>query len=307
VNPALTTTAVTSSQNPSNLGDTVTFSATVTSNGGTPSGNVTFNDASTPLGAGALSGGVATFTTAALTIGNHTITAAYAGNANFTGSTGPLNTNPQVVNLALSTTVVATSSNPSTFGQSVTFTATVAAVDFAVSTPGGTVTFKDGANTLGTGSLVSGQASLPVSSLSVGTHSITATYGGDTTFQPSTSSAIIQVVIATGNTTSTTLAINGGSHDPVYFGYSKGVRQMANFVVNVTGGTDGDSVVLMEGNRQIGPALTLGSLSPGQTSFSTQFGIGKHIVTAIYLGNNTAAGSASSPQTFIRSPKPKPR
>jgi uncharacterized repeat protein (TIGR01451 family) len=308
VNPALTATAVTSSQNPSNFGDAVTFTATVTSNGGIPSGNVTFNDASAPLGTGALSGGVATFTTASLVIGSHTITAAYAGNANFTGSTGPLNTNPQVVNQALSTTVVATSANPSTSGQSVTFTATVVAVDLGVGTPTGTVTFKDGANTLGTGSLnLSGQATFALSSLSVGTHSITATYGGDTTFQPSASSAITQVVIAAGNGTTTTLTINGGSHDPVYFGYAKGVRQMANFVVTVTGGTDGDEVVLMEGNRQIGPALTLGSLSPGQTSFSAQFGIGKHTVAAIYLGNNTAAGSASSPQTFIRSPKPKPR
>ena len=133
-------------------------------------------------------------------------------------------------------------------------------------TPTGSVTFKDGASILGTASLNgSGQASFATSSLTVGTHNITAAYGGDTIFLPSASPSFIQVVMATGNATNTTLMVNGGSNDPIYFGFAKGVRQKAGFVVNVTGGTDGDSVVLMEGNRQIGPVLNLNS---GQTIFS---------------------------------------
>ena len=300
-----TTTTVTSSKNPSNFGDAVTFTATVASTG-IPTGSVTFNDSTTVLGTAALNGsGVATFTTSSLAIGNHTITAQYAGNTNFTASTGPLNTNPQVVNQAVSTTAVATSANPSVSGQLVTFTATVAAADLGVGTPTGTVTFKDGASILGTASLNgSGQASFATSSLTVGTHNITAAYGGDTVFLPSASPSFTQVVIATGNATTTTLMVNGGSNDPIYFGFAKGARQKAGFAVTVTGSSDGDSVVLMEGNRQIGPVLNLNS---GQTIFNTQLSVGQHSVRAIYLGNNTAAGSVSSIVTVTRSPRPKPR
>jgi len=302
-----TTTTVTSSENPSNFGDAVTFTATVTSGSGAiPFGSVTFYDSTTALSTGMLNAsGVATFTTSLLAIGNHTITAVYAGNTSFTGSTGSLNTNPQVVNQAISTTAVATSVNPSVSGQSVTFTATVAAVDQGLAVPTGTITFKDGASTLGTSMLNgSGQTTFAISSLTVGTHSITAAYGGDTIFLPSASSSFTQVVIATGNGTSTTLTVNGGSPNPIYFGFAKGIRQNAGFVVNVTGSTDGDSVLLMEGNQQIGPAL---SLTGGQVSYTTQFSVGQHSVRAIYLGNGIAAGSVSSSVAVNRSPRPKPR
>jgi hypothetical protein len=306
VNPAPSTTTVTSSENPSHFGDAVTFTAAVTSSGGIPPGTVTFNDSTTVLGTGTLNGnGVAALTTASLAIGSHTITAQYAGSTNFAGSTGALNTNPQIVYQAINTTAVATSTNPSTSGQSVTFTATVVAEDSGLPVPTGTVTFSDGASTLGTATLNgSGQASFPISTLTVGTHTITAAYAGDTNFLPSTSPALTQVVIASGNSTTTSLTINGGSHDPIYSRYAKGIPQSVNFAVHVSGGTDGDLVVLMEGNRQVGPALTL---ALGQATFSTQFGIGRHTVVAVYLGNSTAAGSESAAQSFIRSPRPKPR
>jgi hypothetical protein len=86
-----------------------------------------------------LSGNTATFTTATLTTGSHSITANYAGNASYAASTSPALT--QTVNApppATTTTAVTSSNNPSTFGQSVTFTATVTT---ASGTPTGTVTF----------------------------------------------------------------------------------------------------------------------------------------------------------------------
>src|SRR5206468_2204586 len=132
VNKANTTTPpVTSSVNPSVFGQFVTFTATVTASApgaGTPTGIVLFKDGVTTIGSGPLSGGVATFTTSALTAGNHIITGVYGGDANFTGTTGPLDTNPQIVNQSGTTTVVVSNNNPSIFGQSVTFTATVTAV-----------------------------------------------------------------------------------------------------------------------------------------------------------------------------------
>jgi len=90
------------------------------------------------------------------------------------------------------TTVVTSSVNPSVFGQSVTFTATVSS---GVGTPTGTVSFKDGATNLGSGTLnASGQATFTTSSLSVGSHSITAEYSGDANFNGSTSPVLTQVV-----------------------------------------------------------------------------------------------------------------
>jgi len=69
--------------------------------------------------------------------------------------------------------------NPSVFGQSVTFTATVSSAWDLAPTPTRTVTFSDGGTSLGTDTLASGQATFTTSSLAVGSHSITGQYGGD--------------------------------------------------------------------------------------------------------------------------------
>jgi hypothetical protein len=83
-----TTTQVTSSANPSNYGQAVTFTVTVTANApgsGTPTGSAIFYDGATVMGIATLSGGVGKFTTSAfgLTPGNHNITASYSGDSSF--------------------------------------------------------------------------------------------------------------------------------------------------------------------------------------------------------------------------------
>jgi uncharacterized repeat protein (TIGR01451 family) len=94
---AATATAVTSSLNPSGLGQSVTFTATVTSGAGTPTGTVQFKDNGINLGAPvSLSGGVATLTTSTLIAGNHPITADYSGDGSFAISTGTLSGGQQV-------------------------------------------------------------------------------------------------------------------------------------------------------------------------------------------------------------------
>jgi hypothetical protein len=104
----------------------------------------------------------------------------------------------QTVQSVPTTTVLASSLNPAPFGQSVTFTATVHAVGQASGTPTGTVTFLDGTTSISTGSLSNGVASLTISTLGLGNHSITATYNGTTqggtTFSPSTSAALVETV-----------------------------------------------------------------------------------------------------------------
>ena len=96
--------------------------------------------------------------------------------------------------LGPTTTALASSLNPSSFGQAVTFSATVTSQGFK-GTPTGTVSFYDGSTNIGNSNLNSiGVATLITSKLSVGTHNMTATYNGDSSFASSTSSVLNQVV-----------------------------------------------------------------------------------------------------------------
>jgi DNA-binding beta-propeller fold protein YncE len=87
VNQAAPANTLTSSANPAFLLNAVTFTATVSSSGGTPGGTVSFYDGTTLLGQGTLSSGVATYSTSALAAGAHTITAAYSGDTDFSAVT----------------------------------------------------------------------------------------------------------------------------------------------------------------------------------------------------------------------------
>jgi hypothetical protein len=119
----------------------------------------------------------------------------YAITANFTpadttdyNSLAGVSAGNFVINKATPTIALSSSLNPSKTGTSVTFTATL-----PVSATG-TVTFKDGGSTIGTGTLSGGRASWSTSSLSKGTHSITASYGGDTNYKTATSSTLKQTM-----------------------------------------------------------------------------------------------------------------
>ena len=103
------------------------------------------------------------------------------------------------MNLAAVTAKLASSLNPSTYGQSVTFSATVAPVSGSL-TPTGTVTFTDGSATLAIVPLASGAASYTAVALTVGTHPIVAAYSGDTNFQPGTAN-LSQIVTLAAVTT----------------------------------------------------------------------------------------------------------
>ena len=93
-----------------------------------------------------------------------------------------------VINKATPTVTLSSSLNPSTFGASVTFTATLP------SSATGTVTFKNGTATLGASALSSGSATFTTSRLAKGRYSITASYGGDTNYNTATSRTLTQRV-----------------------------------------------------------------------------------------------------------------
>ena len=190
-----TTTAVASSANASVFGQNVTFTATVSSNATGMTGVVTFLDGSTTLGTATLgSGNVATVTTSFTAPGTHGITAVYAGDSNFTGSTGTLS-GGQTVNQASTTTTLASSNSTQVLGRNVTYTATVGIVSPGAGSLTGTVTFLDGGTSFGTGtSIGSGRWAFSTSALTTGTHSLQAVYGSDANFASSTSTAFNQVV-----------------------------------------------------------------------------------------------------------------
>ena len=172
-------TVLAAAPNPSNFGQPVSFTATVSSvpaGAGVPSGMVTFLDGATVIGQVPVgSNGVASITKSNLAPGSHSIVATYASDTQFAASTGGVD---HVVQNGTSTTVTS-SLNPSNFGQTVLFTATVTPANAAPGTPTGSVTFKDGQAVLGAIQVgPNGQASLSTSALSIGSHTITADFTG---------------------------------------------------------------------------------------------------------------------------------
>jgi len=192
-----TTTVVVGSPSSSVFGQLVTFTATVSATlpgAGVPVGTVTFTEGATVLASGvALDGtGHASFSTSALTLANHTITATYTSSGNWLNS-GSSTT--EAVGKASSITNLVSSLNPAGKYKSVLFVVMVTANAPGAGTLTGTVTFMDGNKVLGTSTLnASGLATFTTSSLKLGNHNITAVYNGDSHFTTSSSAILNQVI-----------------------------------------------------------------------------------------------------------------
>jgi uncharacterized repeat protein (TIGR01451 family) len=283
VTRAASTTALVSSQNPSVFGQAVTFSVTVSSSTGTPTGTVTFLDGATSVGTATLDSlGKAALSISSLAVGAHSMTAAYTGDTNFSSSSSsPL---LQIVIKDAATATLSSSANPSVFGQAVTFTALVAAAAPGAGTATGTVTFQDGAATLSILNLVNGQVSFTTSSLAAGSHSITAVYNGDSNFNAASSAAFSQTVnkLASAGTLSS-------SANPSVFG------QAVTFTAAVSAaspaaGTPTGTVTFQDGSTSLGTANVLN----GRASVTlSALAVGLHSVTAVYGGDGNFNSSTS--------------
>src|ERR1035437_2259463 len=287
-----TTVALVSSLNPSNFGQAVTFTAAVTTGAGTGSltGTVTFMDGTTTLAAGLpLSSGVTRFTIATLTVGLHSITAIYGGDAtHFPGVSTPL---LQVVD-EVTATALASSANPSVLGAGVTFTATVTISGGGGVAPVGTVTFNDGNAVLGSSTLNGiGVATYSTSTLAEGSHAMTATFNGAAAkyVLASTSAVLNQDVQA-----SSVVVLSSTPNPSIY-------SNPVVFTATVTAeGTVPPTGVMrfLDGGREIGTATLVGNT--GIATFTTSLlVVGSHQITAAYQGSPDDGASTSAPITQV--------
>ena len=184
-----TSTTLSSSASSVVVNQPVTFTSIVGTKSGTPTGTVTFYMGSMVVTQPLLNG-VATYATSKLPMGNTSVTAAYSGDSNYTSSisTGV----NESVGQAQTTLALTSSRNPSALNQKIDFVAKLTGQYGGA--PTGSVTFYDGATVLETKKVTNGAAAYGLSTLTPGSHSITAVYGGDADFTGSSSPAVNQVV-----------------------------------------------------------------------------------------------------------------
>ena len=277
-----TTTTVTSSLNPSVYGEKVTFTATVKPSGsGSPNGSVEFLDGTTVLGTGTLpsTGGKVSFSTTSLGGGTHSITAKYEGSSTYNGSTSSALS--QVIQKAGVAATLTSSLNPSVFGKTVTFTATVSSTN---GNPTGTVTFENNGTSIGTGTLSGGKATFATAALPVGTDSITAVYGGNTNFYGKTSAAISEKVTAASTSTKVSSSLNPST---------AGTTVTFKATVTPASGPDASGKVAFKDGSTTLDTETLNS--SGEATFATKsLSKGTHSITAEYYGSTSDSTSTSS-------------
>jgi large repetitive protein len=269
---ANSTTTLTGPMSPLNVGQSATFTATVTPS--TATGTVQFLDGALAIGTVAVNGGTAVLSTTALAAGSHSITAAYSGDGAMNPSTSAA-VAVQVVKYATITTLT-TDTGISVFSAEVPLTATV-----SPSGASGIVQFYDGTALLGSATLVNGHAFLGVTTLTVGAHTLTAVYGGDAIFAGSTSPAVREMVAQSASTTTISATPAGQST----------VGQLVTFTATVAPAAATGSVQFNDGNTAIGT----GALVNGVATFSTSaLKGGNHAITAAYLGDSNVAASVSA-------------
>ncbi|HET7573239.1 MAG TPA: Ig-like domain-containing protein [Gaiellaceae bacterium] len=282
------TVSVTPSSSSAGLYDAVDFAISLKSNGTTPAGSVSCADDSGTFDSDTVSSsGDAVCTQVFGSVGTHTVTVTYTPSdpTRWQSASGSVTV---TVQKPASTTAVTTSGTPSTSGVAVTFTATVSG-DFDY--PSGSVTFKDGSATLATVALDgNGVATLTTSALVVGTHTITASYGGDSVYTGS-SGSVTQVVKSFTKPTTTALVSNANP---------SAAGQSVTFTATVSGsgGTPTGSVAFSVD----GSTVATVSLDGAGHAAATVAGLsgGTHTVVAAYAptsGSSWQSSSASLSQT----------
>ena len=275
ISSATTTTSITADlPDPSVTGQPVPVNYTVTSGGGTPTGNVTVSDGTVScIGTVAAGNCALTF----LAVGGKTITATYAGDANFSGSISV--GTAHAVNQAATTTVFGVQNpNPSTRGQLVNVTWAVPVSSPGTGAPTGNVTVSDGVDSC---TAVVAAVSCNVALTTVGARSLTITYAGDANFLGSSSTPTAHTV----NPAASTTVISSDSPDPSTVGQSVAV----NYTVTGPAGTPTGTVTVSDAAGTFCTGTAVGGTCSG--SFTTA---GGKTLTATYAGDANYTGSVSA-------------
>ncbi|WP_406698437.1 FG-GAP-like repeat-containing protein [Singulisphaera sp. Ch08] len=284
---AATTTTLDTSTATAVFGQIELLTATVSSQAGTPIGFVTFRDGNTVLGFEPVDATGKATVPVSLGIGTHALTATFSGANGFAASDSAATA--VTVNPAATTVALRSSVNPAVTGQTVTFTATVAAVAPGGGTPTGTVTFKDGNVVVGTVAVgTGGTATFTTSFAAAGGHVITAVYSGNPIFVASSQALTEQVNAPTTHKATTTALL--ASANPVVVG------QAVKFTATVRDpsgtGTPTGTVTFFVGTKVVA-RVTLDA--NGQASFTRVFSrTGRFTIRAVYSGNATFDPSEKS-------------
>ncbi|MET3960628.1 hypothetical protein ABIE44_000562 [Marmoricola sp. OAE513] len=282
VNP--TTTTVAPSNSTVTIGDPITFDATITPVvGSNPGGTVQFLVNGAALGGPvAVSGNTASVTvnnTGAIGLGNHTVQAVYNGSALFGTSSSP--TVPFRIRVPLlgSTASLSVTPNSTVYGQGVTLSSHITTTSGS-GNPTGTVTFKEGGTVYGSAPVNgSGDASIVVTDIPVGAHSITASYSGDDEYNSANSSpGSLNVAKADVTVTATTSDSSTVTGEAVDFGVSVAA------VAPGAGLPDGTVQLVVDGNNVGAPVALVG----GVANFDpvTSLKAGNHTVAVAYSGSS---------------------
>lgn len=278
------TITLTSSINPSSVGQSTNLTATILFTGPAPTGTVTFYDGSTAIGSGTVSGGAVTIPAIFTTVGTHLLKAVYSGDTNNASETSP---NYSQIVVSASTITLTSSQNPSLINQPVTLTVTLANVS---ASPSGTVTFYNGTNVIGTQQVTGTTGSVSVSFTTVGIQTLTANYSGDANNAAATSAPLAQDVV---NPDSVTLA---SSVNPV----ATGVSTTLTATITFTGTSPTGTISFYDGTTIIGTVPVSSAAASLQTSFTTA---GTHNLTCTYSGDvNNAAATCNTVAEVVLNP-----
>jgi hypothetical protein len=291
VGQAATATEVTSAHDPGLIGQTITYTATVAvtmPGSGAPTGTASFSDDgnAVPGCQGlALSPApplVVTCPQAYDTTASQDVTVAYSGDANFAASAGAMTENVSPVS---TTTTIVPSPAASTSGQSVTLTAAVSPTS-GTANPDGSVSFIFNGSPLGTSVVTTtdgvSSASMLLTTLPLGSDSVTASYGGSANFLPSSADAT-SVVVTKASTTVGLWAVTDASTA------GTPTTLTAN-VFPATGSGETGTVTFFENGARIGAS----PVTNGQATLTVFDAMAPDVaLTADYSGDSNFTGCAT--------------
>ncbi len=180
-------------------------------------------------------------------------------------------------------TTLRSSPNPSQYSTTVTLTSTVSPL---LAT--GVVTFYDGSSALGSSNLSHGSALLTISTLTVGSHSLTASYAGDPNDLPSVSAPVTQVVRRAATQATLISAPNPSNY-----------LQRVTLTATISPAQATGSVKFLDGATTLGTVAVSGGTAVLNTA---KLSVGSHLLQAVYSGDSNYSGATSATVSQVVQP-----